>query len=925
MNISDLASNFLNGRRTMSGWQSQHRRHTSKLASGVKCESQFAKISLQVVDAGFCGIIFVAPLIFGGRHDLGRLVFAVFTVVVALAWCCHQVALGGGKTTRTIAHGVIAVAILLVVLQLVPFPERFLELMSSRTGTLLPLHASEPENGSFFNAWQTLSLTPQLTRVALAMLVAYGLLFSIAVERFRVLDDIERLMNWIALAAIGMGIFALLQYFSSNGLFFWFYDLPGKYTDDYPKGSFANRNHFSHFLILGIGPLIAWIVRLHHYKIGCARDTLACNDVQRNHLKSISIAKSSMGLLACLIIVMSAVLLSLSRGGAIAMAVALTITLLLLYRAGLIAFRTIYAGCGVVIVMIGILSIYGYDRVENRLNDLTAGSLEKVDNQGGRRKIWAANIAAIHSGGLFGSGAGSHRQIYPVYLEHPYPKTFTHAECGYLQIITENGFLGGCILLIALSFTGYYCFRFITGKFSPRIVLCTSAVTASLAASVLHSLIDFVWYIPACMSLALLQLACALNLYRLSLSSGRQQQYFVSLVRSRWIEMGLAVLLVGTWMTSVLLGPAIASIPADRYLRASLADRKNLQHQINTQADQQVETGSSPVHLEWMMSNLNDILRWHPYSSWAHHKLATRYLQLFESAQDISGNFMTTSMVRDAAIASEFESPKNLHQWLIRAFGGNANNLYKAIFHARRAIALNPLHGESYLLMAQLCFLEGRNLQDVDTYLSQSLRVRPQDVDVLFEVGKHQLLIGQVDQAIEYWRNAFRSRGSHQMQMMQYMTGQISASDFIGFFQPDWFSLAVLWKRYCNLGNSEDLKVLANYGAKIAQADCLNSSIAEQTHIWLTLSSMQSHMDDLEGALSSLHQAYKIAPNNYRVRRSLGHALIRDCQYRQAESHFRWCLARQPNNKGIQRALIQAVQGRTARNLHSDSSQHLIK
>jgi tetratricopeptide (TPR) repeat protein len=360
-------------------------------------------------------------------------------------------------------------------------------------------------------------------------------------------------------------------------------------------------------------------------------------------------------------------------------------------------------------------------------------------------------------------------------------------------------------------------------------------------------------------------------------------------------------------------------------MRASFAEKNHVQRTLLAQSDQPLESFSSTNHQEWMISQLNDVVDWNPRTSWAHQKLAIRYLELFESVQEQSENRMTISMVRDAAMASNFGSSKALKQWLIKAFGENANNLYTAYSNARKAINLNPLKGEAYLILAELCFLEGGKLQDVDAYLAMSLRVRPQDVIVLFNVGKQHLMLGQVEQAMHYWRKAFRSCGSHQLRLVQHMVGRVTASEFIEYFQPDWNTLGVVWKRYRNVGNSEDLKVLAEYAAGIAEANCIGKSTTEQVHIWLTLSTMQTHFEDHKGALESLQQAYQIAPSNYRVRSSLGHCLFQSGHYLQAEGHLRWCLARQPNNKSIQKDLVSAVEGRTAMKYKLSPSQQFSK
>ena len=63
-----------------------------------------------------------------------------------------------------------------------------------------------------------------------------------------------------------MAVFGLVQYLTANGKFFWFYTHPFSNTFIGVKGSFANKNHFAHFLALGVGPLIWWLLHASRRK-----------------------------------------------------------------------------------------------------------------------------------------------------------------------------------------------------------------------------------------------------------------------------------------------------------------------------------------------------------------------------------------------------------------------------------------------------------------------------------------------------------------------------------------------------------------------------------------------------------------------------------------------------------------------------------
>ena len=885
----------------MQGWHNNSGSRRSRGEARSVQESPLANACLGLVDTGLCGLIFVAPLFFGGRHDLGRLVFVTLCALIASAWFCRQAVLGNGQWTRTMAFGVLIAAVAAVGFQLVPFSSAAIERLSPRITALLPLW--QGDSPLRLGTWRTLSLTPEATRIALAMLLAYTLLFVTVVQRLRHIEDVERILRWIAASAVFMAGFGLLQYFTSNGRFFWFYKLPYRTTDNFVTGSFANRNHFAHFLALGLGPLAAWILgqQVHHEK----------EESRRDRPRSKQFAKFSasvLGLSSAMVLVVFAGLLSLSRGGAIALVVALAVAIGIYWRAKIIQTRYFLGFAALGVVLLALLSLYGYEKVAGRLDSLASGSLDQVDAAEGRRRIWAANVLAIQHGGFFGSGAGSHREIYPVYLAKPATTEFTHAENGYLQIVCENGLPGALLLLMGLALIGGWCFRAVRRATSQRELLAAGAVSAGLAASVVHSIVDFVWYIPACMVLAILLAACALRLAQFATSKQPQAILARPRARSQWIGLSAVVLLVSAWMVSELVGPAFASIHWDRYLLASNVDRQLENQQLSASHANQVDITTSREMLRTsMISHLQKTLYWHPRFARAQRKLAAKYLQQFDQLQQHADNAMTVSQIRDAAIASKFSSAKQLHQWLQQALGANSDLLYKAYFHARRAVQWGPLQGEAYLYLANLCFLEGRSTAAVDAYVDQALRVRPHDGDVLFEAGVQQVRSARIEKAYDDWAQAYRYPGKHRWMIINFLAPHIPAAAFLEKFQPDWDTLRQVWRQYKEFGQPDDLRVLVDYATQAAVRETGQHRPSAMVSIFLSLADMQIDQQQWEPASKNLRQAYAADPSNFAVRRKLGQILLRTGQYQAAESHLRWCLARRPDDRGLEADLLKTV------------------
>ena len=279
--------------------------HSSMAKPQALSELSLSAACLKIVDYGIGAIIFIAPMFFGGRHDLGRGIFISLVAVVSVAWFIRQSTIKNATITRTWSYLVAVLAILLVIAQLIPLPEEWLQNLAQRNFSLLTLW--NKNTSTSLGAWQSISVAPESTRIALAMLIAYVLLFFVTVGRLQSLEDIKQLLRCIALSAVLMAVFGLLQLFTSNKLYFWFYEYPYAATDQVAKGSFSCRNHFAHFLVLGFGPLLAWAI--HGLKGG--------QEFTRSKINS----GLTVFLVVSMLIVVLAILLSISRGGAIALLV----------------------------------------------------------------------------------------------------------------------------------------------------------------------------------------------------------------------------------------------------------------------------------------------------------------------------------------------------------------------------------------------------------------------------------------------------------------------------------------------------------------------------------------------------------------------------------------------------------------------------
>lgn len=875
---------------------------------------------LRIVDGGLCGVIFVAPYFFGGRHDAGRLLLVTIIAATSVAWFVRQAMMPVARWPKTFAYVLLFLACALVAVQIVSLPPEWIAHLAPRTRQLLPLWNGMTASG-YFSQWRTLSLIPHETTKALAMALSYFLLFTVVAGRIEEKADADRLLKGVALASIAMAVFGLLQYGTSDGRFFWFYWHPYRLANHDLSGAFINRNHFADFLVLGMGPLVGWLLQA----------VLACEKrrTDRQAAKNTKNAIVMWSLVAATVVVTMTVLLSRSRGGALAFLAAGAVIVTIYIWRGLADSRFLYGIFGTAVAVIGLLSIHGYDEVAKRLDDFTEGSVESVDQGGIRRIIWAANIEAFKAGWMSGSGAGSHVEVCPVYLPQSFTKEYTHAENGYLQVASEDG-IGGLILLAAaLLLCAYWCLGGLLRADDPDLIRMLGAATASIASSVVHSLTDFVWYIPACISITLILAACALRLSQMTQSEEMQAVCYRPMKRGRWVERAAAAGIFGGWCVYTFTGPAMAAVHFDRYLRASVANTQISEEELSALVESKPPESQSAekAHLnDTMINELKQVLKWDPRCARAHLRLAARYVAQFDLLQDEAANAVHLGELRDVLATSHFGTRESETAWLQKAFGANLIWLHRAADEARSALALCPLQGEAYIYLAQLSFLDHKHDAAVSAYIDQALRVRPHNADVVFEVGRQDYIAGNFSAAINRWKQCFGDTGPHQLKIVYLLAGRIPASDLIATLMPDWRTLRGIWTRYHELGHPEDLDALLSYASKCAEHDPQEADEIPPALIWLWQAQFYEDVGRHDDALRSLQRAYSSGSQFYLVRRALAEALKSAGRFAEAEPHYRWCIARRPNDKELSDALVDISKQRLAQreaSLEAERQQRL--
>lgn len=815
-------------------------------------KSVMPPLGLLITDLLIAALLLIFPFVMGGREAWGHCILIMLSLALGFVWCFHQT-ISGGRFVLLRLEPLLIAGILLVWFQAQPQSPKVLSWLSPEYARLLPdwgttqrPPASDAAAGG--PVWRTASLTPAETRHAFHMALAYVLIGVVVTQRLQKSEDCHRLLKLVGISGLLMAVFAVCQLALSNGRFFWFYRHPYTGTGEILKGAFTNRNHFAQFLVLSIGPLIWWLMHEREVHSGSDNSTVrkGLGPAQGNHsnfdrtlnMRLLLLTLAVVGVLLC-------VVMTLSRGGMVAAAVTCAVSLAGLWKAAEIrsSLAMLFVAAG--LAMVGVAIFSGEDGLELRVSQLASADAGQMDPNNARRTIWNADLDAIRVFPILGTGIGSHREVYPVYMEQLAEFAsyeFSHAESSYVHLALETGLAGFGLLAMGLL---YVIWRIGTGVFrstvSPEYRGALTAVAASLAGGVLHAAADFIWYAPAIVVTTIILTAAGLRL-----RSGFSPEQGLPLPRIGWLAaaagLGAMMLTVQPELQRRINGEKywhqflIASFDLNKDESEDQNDEQlasleedELQVPVDFKEDDESQpepsvsdlsasgtagpgektdasgifgragAGSSDYRLTTASARRQDTiaslrhrmgllirsLQANPEQPRVQLILSSVSLKLFDILQETSDNPLSLIQIRDAVQTSEFENVVQVHEWLNRAFGPSVRLISLADRLARQSLKGCPIQGNAYLNLAETGFLRDPANQQQTAMIRQALLLREYDPHTRFVAGQDAVSRGDQAAAINHWAAVFHANSTYRRAITRILSSLVPISFILEQFQPD--------------------------------------------------------------------------------------------------------------------------------------------
>jgi O-antigen ligase len=267
-----------------------------------------------------------------------------------------------------------------------------------------------------------------------------------------------------------LALFAIFQFFSSQGLIYWRVASPG-----WTFGPYVNHNHYAGLMEMLI-PLSA----------------ASALPALRKHASALALG-------FVILIPIASVLLAGSRGGFISLVVEVLLAAVLVsWRAPQHAYRITALVGGAAILSAALLFFWMAPyQIEERLTRMGDGAHLSEVELGNRLAVSRDSLRILGDHPWMGVGLGSFETVFPRYQSFPSDAGWDHAHNDYAEVLAETGLTGGALVLCALGLFFFLAFRNLRERLRGPTGQIQFAAALGCCGLLVHSFADFNLHIPA--------------------------------------------------------------------------------------------------------------------------------------------------------------------------------------------------------------------------------------------------------------------------------------------------------------------------------------------------------------------------------------------------------------------------------------------
>jgi O-antigen ligase/tetratricopeptide (TPR) repeat protein len=841
-----------------------------------------------VIEGVLLLMVCLSPWAFGAVHALAEGVLYAGVGLLAVLWAARVLlefcfTLKGGPVLLCLAG-----LFLLAVVQRAPLPPGVLGWLSpGAAGLRAALRPDEPEvlpggSGAAAPAGaETLSLAPGATRQVAAQLLAVLVVFAVARNNLEPGKALRRLSIVAVANGTLLALFALAQFFSSPpNVLYWTFPSQGQVF-----GPFICRDHFPFYLNLCIGLGLGLLLSLQTGRAGRSTQPGLSGLLQRPLALWVS---------AGLALMASSAVFSLSRGGTLALLGCLVVFLLAKGGKTGRAWGAATSALVAVLLACALLAWFGLPRVEKRMATVWQGqALEE-----GRVPAWLRVLPAVKDFPVWGAGYGAFGYVESMRhgpADDPI-LIWNHAHNEYLESLVEGGLVGLGLAVAALALvvrSGYRACRGLRGRSAGALAV---GALAALAATALHSAVDFGLHMPA---IALLTTVVAALLVGLGSAGDRGEGEGVVRLGGLGPAVGAGVLLL---LGLALAGEGRSLEQAGRHVLAAR------------------QAGKTEDGHERQIQQLRAALRWRPDDATLRVDLAQAQVRAFEE-RSARLREQARALAAAEAVLAPAAGPPLVPSLTARLGSSSAwaeaarrdeerlagQFVVPALAELLRARAECPVLVAPH---AQLAAFRDRLVRGdpARLYLERAVLLRPSDAELSYLLGRQCLLDGRPAEAWRSWRRSLECSDRYLPEIVEGSGKVLSPEEMMAEVLPargDCLFRAAA-QLFPEGGESAGRRALLAAAVALWQAQGEGLGAADMQ----ALAQAYEGLGQVEEALAAYHGALIRAPQKAAWRQEYAVLLRRRGRLRDAERELRQVVREQPANaeaKDLLRAVLEQI------------------
>jgi tetratricopeptide (TPR) repeat protein len=591
-----------------------------------------------------------------------------------------------------------------------------------------------------------------------------------------------------------------------------------------------------------------------------------------------SMTTTGMILSSAAILILGAILCSLSRGGIMAVVVGMLVIVTLLVRnrgVQRVALLLIVAS----VLATGLAMWMG--RGEEIANRFAALRSDWKHAARGRLDHWVESLAIVPDYWRVGAGLGTYRYLYPQYQQTPRHGWYYHAENQYLEALIDGGLGGLLLLLLAIGTATWVMVRSLRcwelGGHGPVAV----GGLFALATSAVQATVDFNLYMPANALLLAVWMAMPMSTSHLEPSVTDPSSPGTDSIGRRFVwALALAACAWGAyWGTQRLAEAADTDATRQELDRQQKADQdpQSLADSMGRLARTASDSATACATLA----------AWH---QWQYRAAALR--ELTEELGDRA----------DASFLWDLTDPVMLHRQIHRRLrDGRAQILQSHALHDhlsqsydwwRRAVSDCPLDPSLHLAIATLAPAVS-DVEVEERCLRRAVQLAPMDPDVLFRAARLAHQAGLKPLAHAWWNRSLRITEMHlgdvmQLVMRETTTAQSLSDIFAG--QPERAIRAAAFVE-------TDMGILTARStfAAVAEQALANTDLDEAARYYVQ-GSIARLTNRLTEAITYLETAVRLRPRALNWRLDLAELLFAEGRFTDAHRQASICLHQLPTS-----------------------------